>query len=90
MRVKRDIYPGKDPMGVRSSARHASMMKDLSERFLDEKLPKLEGTTAKDQIKKMNGLLLPDRLSPKVADVLPADVDWLLINLAPGSSAFAC
>jgi len=49
-RLKRDIDRGEDPMDVRTNARHAPIVKDLIDRFIDEHLPKLEVTNAKDQI----------------------------------------
>jgi integrase len=83
-RLKRDIDRGEDPMDTRTNARHAPTMKDLIDRFIDEHLPKLEATNAKDQISMLNGLVLPDWRSRKVADITPTDVDRLLTKIALG------
>lgn len=83
-RLKRDIDRGEDPMDVRTSARHAPVMKDLIERFIGEHLPKLEATNAKDQISMLNGLVLPEWRNRKVADITPTDVDRLLTKIAEG------
>ena len=83
-RLKRDIDRGEDPMDDRTSARHAPSMKDLIERFIDEHLPKLAATNAKDQISMLNGLVLPDWRTRKVADITQTDVDRLLTKIAVG------
>ena len=83
-RLKRDIDRGEDPMDVRTNARHAPIMKDLIERFIDEHLPKLAATNAKDQICMLNGLVLPEWRTRKVADITPTDVDRLLTKIAVG------
>ena len=83
-RLKRDIDRGEDPMDDRTNARHAPIMKDLIDRFIDEHLPKLEATNAKDQISMLNGLVLPDWRTRKVADITPTDVDRLLTKVAEG------
>ena len=83
-RLKRDIDRGEDPMDTRTNARHAPIMKDLIDRFIDEHLPKLEATNAKDQISMLNGLVLPEWRSRKVADITPTDVDRLLTKIALG------
>ncbi len=83
-RLKRDIDRGEDPMDVRSTARQAPTVKELIDRFIDEHLPKLEGTNAKDQISMLNGLVLPDWRTRKVADITPTDVDRLLTKIALG------
>ena len=71
-------------MGIRTTARQAPTVKELIERFIDEHLPKLEATNAKDQISMLNGLLLPDWRIFKVADITPTDVDCLLTKIALG------
>lgn len=81
-RLKRDIDRGEDPMDVRKSARHAPVVKDLIDRFIGEHLPKLEATNAKDQISMLNGLVLPEWRTRKVADITPTDVDRLLTKIA--------
>ena len=86
-RLKRDIDRGENPMDDRTNARHAPIMKDLIERFINEHLPKLAGTNAKDQISMLNGLVLPDWRTRKVADITPTDVDRLLTKIALGSAA---
>jgi integrase len=83
-RLKRDIDRGEDPMDVRTNARHAPIVKDLIDRFIDEHLPKLAVTNAKDQISMLNGLVLPDWRTRKVADITPTDVDRLLTKIALG------
>ena len=83
-RLKRDIDRGEDPMDDRTNARHAPIMKDLIERFIDEHLPKLAATNAKDQISMLNGLVLPDWRTRKVADITQTDVDRLLTKIAVG------
>ena len=83
-RLKRDIDRGEDPMDDRTNARHAPVVKDLIERFIDEHLPKLATTNAKDQISMLNGLVLPDWRTRKVADITPTDVDRLLTKIALG------
>ena len=83
-RLKRDIDRGEDPMDTRTNARHAPIMKDLIERFIDEHLPKLAATNAKDQISMLNGLVLPDWRTRKVADITPTDIDRLLTKIALG------
>jgi len=83
-RLKRDIDRGEDPMDMRTNARHAPIMKDLIDRFIDEHLPKLAATNAKDQISMLNGLVLPDWRTRKVADITPTDVDRLLAKIALG------
>jgi integrase len=83
-RLKRDIDRGEDPMDDRTNARHAPIMKDLIERFIDEHLPKLAVTNAKDQISMLNGLVLPDWRTRKVADITQTDVDRLLTKIALG------
>ena len=81
-RLKRDIDRGEDPMDDRTNARHAPIVKDLIDRFIDEHLPKLAVTNAKDQISMLNGLVLPDWRTRKVADIMPTDVDRLLTEIA--------
>jgi integrase len=83
-RLKRDIDRGEDPMDTRTNARHAPVIKDLIDRFIDEHLPKLEATNAKDQISMLNGLVLPDWRTRKVADITPTDIDRLLTKIALG------
>ena len=83
-RLKRDIDRGEDPMDTRTNARHAPIMKDLIDRFIDEHLPKLEATNAKDQISMLNGLVLPDWRTRKVVDITPTDIDRLLTKIAAG------
>jgi len=83
-RLKRDIDRGEDPMDDRTNARHAPVVKDLIVRFIDEHLPKLAVTNAKDQISMLNGLVLPDWRTRKVADITPTDVDRLLTKIALG------
>ena len=83
-RLKRDIDRGEDPMDIRTTARQAPTVKELIDRFIDEHLPKLEGTNAKDQISMLNGLVLPDWRTRKVADITPTDVDRLLTKIALG------
>jgi integrase len=83
-RLKRDIDRGEDPMDDRTNARHAPIVKDLIDRFIDEHLPKLAITNAKDQISMLNGLVLPDWRTRKVADITPTDVDRLLTKIALG------
>jgi len=83
-RLKRDIDRGEDPMDDRTNARHAPIVKDLIDRFIDEHLPKLATTNAKDQIRMLNGLVLPDWRTRKVADITPTDVDRLLTKIASG------
>ena len=83
-RLKRDIDRGEDPMDTRTNARHAPIMKDLIDRFIDEHLPKLAATNAKDQISMLNGLVLPDWRTRKVADITPTDIDRLLTRIAAG------
>ena len=86
-RLKRDIDRGEDPMDVRTTARQAPTVTELIDRFIDEHLPKLEGTNAKDQISMLNGLVLPDWRTRKVADITPTDVDRLLTKIALGRPA---
>jgi len=83
-RLKRDIDRGEDPMDDRTNARHAPIVKDLINRFIDEHLPKLAATNAKDQISMLNALVLPDWRTRKVADITPTDVDRLLTKIALG------
>jgi len=83
-RLKRDIDRGEDPMDDRTNARHAPVVKDLIVRFIDEHLPKLAVTNAKDQISMLNGLVLPEWRPRKVADITPTDVDRLLTKIAVG------
>jgi len=83
-RLKRDIDRGEDPMDDRTNARHAPIVKDLIDRFIDEHLPKLAVTNAKDQISMLNGLVLPEWRPRKVADITPTDVDRLLTKIAVG------
>ena len=83
-RLKRDIDRGEDPMDTRTNARHAPIMKDLIDRFIDEHLPKLEATNAKDQISMLKGLVLPDWRTRKMADITPTDIDRLLTKIALG------
>jgi len=59
-------------------------VRDLIDRFIDEHLSKLVGTNAKDQISMLNGLVLPECLTRKVADITPTDVDRLLSKIAVG------
>lgn len=83
-RLKRDIDRGEDPMDIRSTARQAPTVKELIERFVDEHLPKLASGNAKDQASMLNGLVLPEWRSRKVADITPTDVDRLLTKIALG------
>ena len=71
-------------MDIRSTARQAPTVKELIDRFIDEHLPKLECTNAKDQRSMLNGLVLPDWRTRKVADITPTDVDRLLTKIALG------
>ncbi|MDT8854937.1 integrase arm-type DNA-binding domain-containing protein [Paracoccaceae bacterium Fryx2] len=83
-RLKRDIDRGEDPMDVRTNARHAPTVEELVERYIDEHLPKLSASSAKDQASMLRTLVLPDWRSRKVADITPTDVDRLLIKVAAG------
>ena len=83
-RLKRDIDRGEDPMDIRTTARQAPTVKELIDRYIDEHLPKLECTNAKDQSSMLNGLVLPDWRTRKVADITPTDVDHLLTKIALG------
>ena len=44
-RLKRDIDRGEDPMDVRTSARHAPIVDELVDRYIDEHLPKLSASS---------------------------------------------
>jgi len=48
-RLKRDIDRGEGPMDVRYSARHAPIVEELIEKYIDEHLPKLSASSSKDQ-----------------------------------------
>ena len=83
-RLKRDIDRGVDPLDDRKSNRDAATVRDLIERFIDEHLPKLEATNARDQISMLQKLVLPEWRLRKVADITPHDVDKLLTKIAEG------
>jgi integrase len=83
-RLKREIDKGKDPLDTRQSTRTAPLMKDLIERFIEEHLPKLELTNARDQKSMMNQLVLPDWRNRLVTQITPTDVDRLLTKIAEG------
>jgi hypothetical protein len=83
-RLKRDIDRGEDPLDDRKSNRDAATVRDLIERFIDEHLPKLEETNARDQISMLHKLVLPDWRLRKVAEITPHDVDKLLTKIADG------
>jgi integrase len=83
-RLKRDIDRGEDPMDVRTSARHAPTVEELVERYIDEHLPKLSASSAKDQASMLRTLVLPEWRSRKVVDITPTDVDRLLTKVAAG------
>ena len=83
-RLKRDIDRGEDPMDIRTSARHAPTVEELVERHIDEHLPKLSASSAKDQASMLKTLVLPEWRSRKVTDITPTDVDRLLTKIAAG------
>jgi integrase len=83
-RLKRDIDRGEDPLDDRKSNRDAATVRDLVDRFINEHLPKLEATNARDQISMLRQLVLPDWRMRKVADITPHDVDKLLTKIAEG------
>ena len=83
-RLKRDIDRGEDPMDTRTNARHAPTVDELVDRYIDEHLPKLSASSAKDQASMLRTLVLPDWRSRKVTDITPTDVDRLLIKVAAG------
>ena len=53
-------------------------------RFIDEHLPKLEATNARDQKSMLEKLVLPDWKNRLVAEITPTDVDRLLTRIAEG------
>jgi integrase len=83
-RLKREIDKGEDPLDTRQSIRTAPLMKDLIERFIEEHLPKLELTNARDQKSMMTKLVMPDWKNRLVTDITPTDVDRLLTKIAEG------
>ena len=83
-RLKRDIDRGEDPMDVRNSARHAATVNELVERYIDEHLPKLAPSSAKDQASMLRTMILSEWRSRKVTDITPTDVDRLLTKIAAG------
>ena len=83
-RLKRDIDRGEDPMDVRTKTRHAPTVDELVGRYIDEHLPKLFASSAKDQASMLKTLVLPDWRSRKVTDITPTDVDRLLVKVAAG------
>jgi integrase len=83
-RLKREIDKGEDPLDTRQSTRTAPLMKDLIERFIEEHLPKLELTNARDQKSMMTKLVMPDWKNRLVTDITPTDVDRLLTKIAEG------
>ena len=83
-RLKREIDKGEDPLDTRQSTRTALLMKDLIERFIEEHLPKLELTNARDQKSMMTKLVMPDWKNRLVTDITPTDVDRLLTKIAEG------
>lgn len=83
-RLKREIDRGKDPLDTRTSAREAPLIRDLAQRFIDEHLPKLEATNARDQKSMLQKLVLPDWRNRLVAEITPTDVDRLLTRIAEG------
>lgn len=68
-RLKREIDRGNDPLDTRQSTREAPLVRDLIERFIDEHLPKLEATNAKDQKSMLEKLVLPDWKNRLVAEI---------------------
>jgi len=82
--LKREIDRGEDPLGSRRSARIAPTVKELSERYIEEHLPKLAKTNASDQISMLQKLVLPEWKGRMVADITPTDVDRLLTKIAAG------
>ena len=83
-RLKREIDRGEDPLDDRKSNRDAATVRDLIDRFIEEHLPKLEATNARDQISMLRQLVMPDWRLRKVADITPHDVDKLLTKIAEG------
>ena len=83
-RLKRDIDRGEDPMDVRTNARHAPTVEELIDRHIDEHLPKLSASSAKDQASMLKTLVLPEWRSRKVTDIRPTDIDRLLTKVAAG------
>ena len=83
-RLKREIDRGNDPLDTRTSAREAPLIRDLVARFIDEHLPKLEATNARDQKSMLEKLVLPDWKNRLVAEITPTDVDRLLTRIAEG------
>lgn len=65
-RLKCDIDRGEDPMDVRNSARHAATVNELVERYIDEHLPKLSPSSAKDQASMLRTMSMSERRSRKV------------------------
>lgn len=83
-RLKREIDRGNDPLETRQSTREAPLIPDLVARFIDEHLPKLEATNARDQKSMLQKLVLPDWKNRLVAEITPTDVDRLLTRIAEG------
>ncbi len=75
--LKRRVDRGEDPMGERHADRAAPTVKDLSERYIDEHLPKKRPSSRRDDQVMIDQIILPRMGKLRVADVRHADVDRL-------------
>jgi integrase len=75
--LKRQVDRGEDPMGQRHTNRAAPTVKDLTERYIDEHLPKKRPSSRRDDQVMIYQIVLPRMGKLKVADVRHTDVDRL-------------
>jgi integrase len=75
--LRRRIDQGEDPLGVIRAGREAPTIADLSDRFIEEFLPRKRPATQRDYKAMLTNDIVSNLGSIKVADVTYADIDRL-------------
>jgi integrase len=76
-RLKRDIDLGSDPLGDLAAGRAAPTVAELCERFLNEHVPRVRPSTARDYRQQIGADIVPAIGRLKVAAIAFADIDDL-------------
>ena len=74
---KKDLDQGIDIMGEKHAERQAPTVADLAARYIEEHLPKKRASSAKEDKRKIEKIILPKIGKMKVADVEFTDIDGI-------------
>jgi integrase len=80
-------YDGRDPMALRHGEREAPTVADLSDRYIEEYLPKKRPSSQSEDRSMIANYVLPALRNKRVADVQYADIDGLHRKITKAGAA---